>query len=99
ALPSVFALEDRLLVVPLGVRNFWGDGEARNQLVSNVCGCCEGFCIFVSELNVEGSLVGCLERCAAPNGPIAAPGAVEAINGANAAEITVCIRIAIIGII
>src|SRR5690606_27359787 len=35
-----------------------------------------------SELQVEGSLFGCLECCAAPNGPVAAPGAVERVDDA-----------------
>src|SRR5690606_36495819 len=42
-----------------------------------------------SDLNVEGSLFGCLERCAAPNGPIAAPGAVERVDAANTAPAAV----------
>src|SRR5690606_367140 len=35
------------------------------------------------------SLFGCLERCAAPNGPIAAPGAVERVDTADTAPAAV----------
>ncbi|WP_445433037.1 hypothetical protein [Brucella haematophila] len=70
-----------MIAIPLGIGNFRGDGEARDQLVSDVCGDCGLAPIFVSALNVEGCLVGRLELCTAPDSPFTAPLAVVLVRG------------------
>src|SRR5690606_33943807 len=95
ALPRVRTLEVGPVILPLGIGNFRRNRESRDHFISYVGSSCESLAAIISCLCIEGRLVGCLECRAAPDRPIAAPGAVEAAdrtNGTNHIAIAIGLR-------